>query len=154
MFVVHRRAEQEGVVVDDGDLRAQRVRVDRAHVGAVDEHAPRGRVVEARDELHERRLARPGRADQRERRARLDGERDVAQRGLGMAVGILVVGERDVAQLDAAGAGRQRAGARRGAVIRGSRSRISNSRAPDAVARWASPSVQPSVRTGASSISR
>ena len=35
------------------------------------------------------------------------------------------------------------------ATIRGSRSSSSNSRAPEAVARWARPSVQPSVRTGA-----
>ena len=100
-------AEEERVVVDDRDLRAQRVRVERAHVGAVDEHAPGGRVVEARDELHERRLARAGGADEGDVRAGLDGQRDVAQGRLGVLAG-LVVGERHVAQLDAAGAGRQR----------------------------------------------
>ena len=36
--LAHRRREQERVVGDEGDLRAQRGRVDVAHVGAVDEH--------------------------------------------------------------------------------------------------------------------
>jgi hypothetical protein len=40
------------------------------------------------------------------------------------------------------------------AVIRGSRSSSSKIRAPEALARWASPSVQPSVRIGPISISR
>ncbi len=95
-----RRAEQERVVVDNRDLRAQLVRIERADVGAVDEDGSGGRVVQARDELHERRLARAGRADEGDRRAGLDVERDVAQRGL--VVGLVTVDERHVAQLDAA----------------------------------------------------
>ena len=43
--------------------RSERAR-DVAQVVAVDEHAAVGRVVEARDELGERRLARAGRADE------------------------------------------------------------------------------------------
>jgi hypothetical protein len=49
-------------------------------------------------------------------------------------------------------AGRGRASA--GATRRGSRSSTSNRRAPEAVARWASPSAMPSWRIGAISISR
>ena len=81
--LVHGRAEEERVVGDDGDLAAQRARVDVAHVDAVDEHGAGRDVVQARDERDERRLARAGRADERERRAGVDRQRDVAQRGLG-----------------------------------------------------------------------
>ena len=110
-----RGAEQERVVVDDRDRAPQRAQVDVAHVGAVDEHAPGGRVVQPGDELHERRLARPRRADQRERRPGLDVERDVVQRVDGRAL----VAQRDVAQLDAPRPRRQRRRPRRGDEPRG-----------------------------------
>ena len=54
---------------------AQRGDVDLAHVGAVDEHRAGADVVEAREELHERRLARAGGADER------DGGAGRARRG-------------------------------------------------------------------------
>jgi hypothetical protein len=104
----HRRGEQERVVVDDRDRRAQRAHVDVTHVGAVDEHGARGHVVQARDELHERRLARARRADESDRRAGRYVEPDVAQRG---ALGALVL-ERHAPQFDVSVAGRQRTGAR------------------------------------------
>ena len=102
--VVHRGREQERVVVDHGDRGPQGGEVEVAHVGAVDQHRAGGDVVEAREELDERRLARPGRADEGDRAPRLDDEVDVAQGGLAGAA----VGEAHVAQLDAAAPGRQR----------------------------------------------
>ena len=105
-----RRGEQERVVGDDGDLGAQRGGVDVAHVDAVDEHRAGGHVVEPRHELHERRLARAGRADERDGRAGGDVERDVVDGGARRAV----VAQRRVAELDAAAA-RRAAGRRPGA---------------------------------------
>jgi hypothetical protein len=62
-----RAAEQERLLGHDPHLRAQRVRRHVAQVVAVDEHAPVGWVVEARDELGEGRLARARGADERHR---------------------------------------------------------------------------------------
>ena len=101
--VVDRGAEQERVVGDDADLAAQRVELDLAHVDAVDQHLAAGDVVVAAEQGDERRLARAGGARQRDGRAAVDREVDVAQHR-----GAVLVVERDVAQLDAAVAGRQR----------------------------------------------
>ena len=62
--------------------------------------APRRRVVEARDELGDRRLAGAGRADERDGLARRDLQRQVLQRPHRVLAG--AVGEADVAQLDLA----------------------------------------------------
>ncbi len=70
-----RPAEQERLLRDDPHLRAQRRARHVAQVVAVDEHPPLGRVVEARDELGERRLAGAGRADERDGLRRRDVER-------------------------------------------------------------------------------
>ncbi len=95
-----RAAEQERLLRHDPHLRAQRRRADLAQVVAVDEDAPGGRVVEARDELGQRRLARAGRAHQRHGLARRHVQRDVAQRVAALA--LVAVGEDHVVELDLA----------------------------------------------------
>ena len=83
-----RAAEQERLLGHDPHLRAQRGAVTLAQVVPVDAaRAPRGRVVEARDELGAGRLAGAGRADQRDRLARRDAQRHVVERGRAVAVG-------------------------------------------------------------------
>ena len=94
--------------------------VDVAHVGAVDEHRAGADVVQARDELDERRLARAGGADEGDRAARRHVEVDVVQGGPRRAL----VAQRHVAQLDVAGAGWQRRRVPGAETIPGSRSRI------------------------------
>ena len=51
------------------------------YIDAAHRHAARTHIPEAGHEVHERRLARPGRADDRAARARGDRERDVADHG-------------------------------------------------------------------------
>ena len=80
----------------DPHLRAQRAARDVAQVVAVDEHAPGGRVVEARDELGHRRLARAGGADERDRLARA-GCAGRRARARAPAVGAVAVGRRRLA---------------------------------------------------------
>ena len=106
--VVHRAAEQHGVLEHDRDLLAQPRQRALARVAAVDQHAPRGRVEEARDERAERRLARARRPHQREPLAGPDAQRDAAQhRPLG------AVAERHVLERDVAGRARAAVGAGR-----------------------------------------
>ena len=62
-------------------------RGDVAQVVAVDQHAPGGRVVEARDELGQRRLAGAGGADQRDGLPGRHAQRHVVQRVRAVAVG-------------------------------------------------------------------
>ena len=105
--VVDRGAEQEGVVVDDGDGAAQAVHLHRAHVGAVDLDRAGADVVEAGQQRHQRRLARSHRTDERHHLAGGDVEVDVAQRRLRRAL----EGEPDAAQGHMAAAVGQRRGA-------------------------------------------
>ncbi len=152
--------------------------VDVAHVGAVEQHAAAARVVQPRDQRDEAGLARAGGADERDvgagrhvevdvaehgaRGARRDAdavavdvERQLARAGVdGAEVVALVVAQRDVAKLDVAVARQAAAGASGGATMRGSRSSTWKMRAPEAVARWASPSVTPSERIGPISMFR
>ena len=65
-------------------------------VAAVERHAALGRVVEARDERGERRLAGAGGAREREPLAGRELEADAVERGP-----LAGVGERDVLELDA-----------------------------------------------------
>ena len=157
-------------------LRSER-QIDVAHVGAVEQHASVAGVVQARDQRDEARLARAGRADERDGRAGGDVEVDVAEhvaRGArrgGVAVAVVVerelahgvhgaevvgfvVAQRDVAKLHVAVAGGQLAARRAAATMRGSRSSTWKMRAPEAVARWARPSVTPSERIGPISMFR
>ena len=77
--VAHRGGEQERVLRDRRDRAPQLAQVELAHVDAVDEHAPCLHVVEARDQRCQRRLARAGAPDQRERAALGDVEIDLVQ---------------------------------------------------------------------------
>ena len=96
--VVHRAAEQHRVLEHDRDLLAQPRERAVARVAPVDQHAPGGRVEEARDQRAERRLPGSRRAHQREPLARPDAQRDAAQhRPLG------AVAERHVLERDVAG---------------------------------------------------
>ncbi len=92
-----RARKQERILRDQRHLRTQRALLHRADVDAVDQHLPAGDVVEAGDQVGDRRLAGSGLADQRHRLSRLDGQVDVLQHGL-----VRLVGEGDAAQLDAA----------------------------------------------------
>src|SRR5205823_13539670 len=79
--VPNRRGEEKRVLRDDADLTPERSTLHVAHVDAVDEHAPRGRVVEARHERRERRLSRSRATDQRDRAAGGDHEVDAFEDG-------------------------------------------------------------------------
>ena len=76
------------VLEDDADAAAQLVRVPVAQIAPVEQHAALGRVVEAREQLDERRLAGAVLADEREALAPRHEEIDAAQRpafGVGVA---------------------------------------------------------------------
>lgn len=69
----------------DADCRAQRLELDVGDVLAIDEDAPRGRVVEPEEQPEDGRLAAAGRPDERYLLARRDREGDVAEdRALGV----------------------------------------------------------------------
>ena len=89
-------AEEVGTLGHQPEALPQDVEVGVAHVHAVDEHLAARRVVQARDEVDERGLARAGAPDDRGARAALGRERDAGQDGL-LRAG---VGEGDVAELD------------------------------------------------------
>ena len=109
-----RAREQERLLRHDPQLRAQRREGHVADVVPVDQHAPGGRVVEARDELREGRLAGAGRADERDGLAGGDPQIDVVEREPRGAAVALRVGEADVVE-DAARRGSARAPRRPGA---------------------------------------
>ena len=93
-------AEQERLLRDEADLAPEVVAVHVADVDAVDEHRAAGHVVEAGDEVDERRLAAARAADDRRGLARRGRERHAAQHGvLGARVAELDVAELDVAAL-------------------------------------------------------
>ena len=75
-----RAAEQEPLLRDDPHLRAQRIGGHRTQVVAVDEHRARGRVVEARHQLCERRLAGARLAHERDGLTGRDHQVEVAER--------------------------------------------------------------------------
>ena len=58
-----RAREEEDILLDGRDLRAQRCHVPVAHIDAVDQDAPAADVVDAVDQLGQRRLAGAGLAD-------------------------------------------------------------------------------------------
>ena len=89
--------EQHGVLEQDADLVAQPVERAVARVAAVDEHLAGGRVVEARDQRADRRLARARRPDDRHARPRREAQRDALEH---RPVGLVLEGH--VAQLDLA----------------------------------------------------
>ena len=92
----HRVGEQEAVLEDDTHLAAQRSQRDVAHVVPVDEDRSLGRVVEARDEHRQGRLAAPARADDGHALTRGDVQIDSAEHRVSVAVAEVDVRERDV----------------------------------------------------------
>ena len=73
------RGEEERILRDHADLSPERPAGHVAHVDAVDEDPPRGRLVEARHERGEGRLPGAGVPDQRDRAAGREGQVDVLQ---------------------------------------------------------------------------
>ena len=69
--------EQERLLRDEPDPAPQVLAAHLADVDAVDQHLAAGGVVEARDQVDQRRLAAAGAADDRGRLARSGAERDV-----------------------------------------------------------------------------
>ena len=95
--VADRAAEQERLLRHDRpSASAASAAVTVAQVVAVDQHAPRRRVVEARHQLGHRRLARARRADERDGLSRRDVQVHVAEGLAGP------VRERHVVELDLA----------------------------------------------------
>ena len=72
--------EQPRILEDAGDRLAQRPARDRARIDAVDQDAPLMRVVDALQQVDERRLAGARRTDDRNRLAGIDLERNVRRR--------------------------------------------------------------------------
>ena len=72
-------AEQGGLLQHDADLPPQRLQRDAADVGAVDGDAAGGDVIEARDQVDDRALAGPGRADDGQRLGGSGAEAHLAQ---------------------------------------------------------------------------
>ena len=77
--VLDRRVEQHGVLGHDADRAAERRLRHQLGVLAVDEHAPRVRLVEPEEQPADRRLAGAARPDDRRRRPRRHHEREPAQ---------------------------------------------------------------------------
>src|SRR5262249_24293500 len=80
--------EEVGLLGDDADRAGEVGEGQVAYVDAVDPHAARGRVVQARDQVAEGRLAGVGLAHDRQAAAGRNGDVDAAQRvplGAGVA---------------------------------------------------------------------
>ena len=99
----HRTAEQVDVLLDDADVLPQALEGDVLDVLPVDEDAASRHLVEAGDEVAERRLAAAGRADQRQTLTGLDVKADMVEH-LVVVVGVL---EADVLEADGTRAGLQ-----------------------------------------------
>ena len=97
--------EQKNVLQHDRDAFAQVAESPVADVDAVDQDVPRIDLVEPREKLGDRRLARSGRTDDRDMLTRLDREREVLQHRLTGDVG-----EGHVIELDGASRSRKRYG--------------------------------------------
>ncbi len=71
--------EQERLLRNDPDAAPEVLSIDLLDVHAIDQHLAAGRVVEARDQVDQRRFAAAGAADDRGRLARPRAERDPVQ---------------------------------------------------------------------------
>ncbi len=71
--------EEDRLLEDQADLVTQRGQLELADVTAIDEHAPRDRIVETRDESDQRALAGSRRPDDPDALARFDPQIDVAE---------------------------------------------------------------------------
>ena len=76
------RAEQKALLKNEADVAAQLIEIEIAGVHTVDEHAPGGRIVETRDEAHQRAFSAARRADDGDALAGLHLEVDVLQNGI------------------------------------------------------------------------
>src|SRR5687767_8396417 len=85
------------VLEGDGDARAQGLRIELAQIDAVPQHLPFGRVVEAGEQLDDRRLAGSVEPDDGGAAAGRDDEIDLAQDPRV----VLAVAEPDAPQLEA-----------------------------------------------------
>ncbi len=81
----------------ESDLGSQGIELERRDVRSIDQDTPSARVVEAREQAEDGRLARTGRTYDADNLAGLDVERDIAQ-----DLGFVVVAERDVLEGDRA----------------------------------------------------
>ena len=89
--------EQEHVLLHDADAAAQRFERHVVYVRAVDENPPARRLVEGGDEVADGGLAAARGADQRQRLALFDVQRNVFENFLGAVIGEGDVIERDFA---------------------------------------------------------
>ena len=96
--------EQNGFLRDDGDLVAEIARGDFADVHAADADGAARRVVEAQEQVGERRFAGAAGADERNKLAGLDAQVDVAQHGF------FAVGKIHVVEMNVRAGGLERAG--------------------------------------------
>ena len=84
--VAHRAVEQEDVLLHDREQVAIRAQLEVADVGAVEQDAAARRIVEARDEVGDRRLARAAAPDERDDRSARHRHVEVAHDRLSRAV--------------------------------------------------------------------
>src|SRR5215470_20105880 len=90
-------AEQKRFLWHESDVAAQDFERNFADGSAVDQHGARSGVVNARDQVHERCLARAGRANDRQARSGWNAQVDVGENG------DAVVGEVEIAEFDFTG---------------------------------------------------
>ena len=83
-----RQREQEGILGNHGDARAERGQRNAVHVDAVQEDRAIGHLVQPGNQRGQRGLARADRAHDSQRAAGRDVERDVAQGRLPLGAGI------------------------------------------------------------------
>src|SRR5581483_7582786 len=96
--LAHARVKEIRLLRHDADEIRERLEAEVAHVDPADGDAPRGDVVQARREVSEGRLARPGLANDGGGRPRRHDERDALERPPG-AVAEADVVVHDVARL-------------------------------------------------------
>ncbi len=94
-----RRVEQEGLLRDDAEQPPVGRLLERLQIPPVDRHRSTQGVVETKEEVGERRLARAARPDQRDDLALLDLERHAAQDRLAAVVERHVMEDDPVAEL-------------------------------------------------------
>ena len=124
-----RAGEEEALLRHDPELAAQRRLRDVAQVDAVDRDPPVARVVEAREELRDRRLPGARVADERDRRPWRDVEVEVVE-----DVREVAVPEADVLEADVALDRRELAARPAASTTSGSSSRTAVIRSSAAVA--------------------
>ena len=105
-------AEQERLLGDEPDALPEHLAIERSDIDAIDEHGALGRVVQARDQVHDGGLAAAGASDDGRGLAGPRLERDgVQHRVLGAGIA-----EADIAELDQSGPLDDREGDRFGRI--------------------------------------